>query len=216
MTTSNATIQAETSEQQRYKLPPLILHPFADANGPGKLVESSRASLMLQGLLPAGDRNAEELDRALLDGRYQEIRMLFYVGRDLARWIEQCAEFVRRQPELRGAGIREQSFAAHLVQQPPAEVTAKLRKWGVADYRSIFARALGLNAMFAELPPREVLADDFIRNYYRYADQMFQCKQGGATSADLEAFDYEIFASGEYTRMLEREWAISGPSDLPR
>ena len=33
-------------------LPPLILHPFADAGGPDKLVESSRASLMLQGLLP--------------------------------------------------------------------------------------------------------------------------------------------------------------------
>ena len=39
------------------KLPPLILHPFADAGGPEKLVESSRASLVLQGLLPAGERN---------------------------------------------------------------------------------------------------------------------------------------------------------------
>jgi hypothetical protein len=57
-------------------LPPLILHPFADAAGPDKLVESSRASLMLQGLLPTGERSAEELDRALLDGRYCEIRML--------------------------------------------------------------------------------------------------------------------------------------------
>ena len=69
-------------------LPPLILHPFADAAGPGKLVESSRASLKLQGLLPAGEASREDLDRALLDGRYSELRMLFYVGKDLARWIE--------------------------------------------------------------------------------------------------------------------------------
>lgn len=218
MTTSTAIHQPTTSQQARYKLPPLILHPFADASGPGKLVESSRASLMLQGLLPSGDRNLSELDRALLDGRYQEIRMLFYVGRDLARWIEQCVEFVRRQPDLQGSGIREQSFSAHLLQQPPADVAAKLRKWGVVDYRSIFGRALGLNALFAELPPRELLADDFIRNYYRYADQMYQCRQGAATYTDIHdiGFDYEIFASGEYSRMLEREWAITGPSDLPR
>ncbi len=74
------------------KLPPLILHPFADAGGPDKLVESSRASLMLQGLLPSGERTTEDLDRALLDGRYCEIRMLFYVGKDLVRWIEQCLD----------------------------------------------------------------------------------------------------------------------------
>jgi hypothetical protein len=71
------------------KLPPLILHPFADASGPHKLVESSRASLMLQGLLPTGEQSSEELERTLLDGRYQEIRMLFYVGRDILRWIDQ-------------------------------------------------------------------------------------------------------------------------------
>jgi hypothetical protein len=190
-------------------LPPLILHPFADANSPGKLVESSRASLMLQGLLPAGEQDRAALDLALLEGRYQEIRMLFYVGRDLVRWMEQCLEFVERQPELRDAGIREQSFAAHLIHHPPAAVEAKLRRWGVADYRSIFARALGLNAIFAEVPPREMLADEFVRNYYRFADQMFQCRQAAVAFTDIKdfAFDYEIYASGEYSRMLERQWA---------
>src|SRR5271163_5199102 len=73
-------------------LPPLILHPFADAGGPDKLVESSRASLMLQGLLPTGERSTEDLDLSLLEGRYCEIRMLFYVGKDLVRWIDQCLE----------------------------------------------------------------------------------------------------------------------------
>ncbi len=51
-------------------LPPLILHPFADAGGPSKLVESSRANLKLQGLLPQGEASREDLDRALLDGRF--------------------------------------------------------------------------------------------------------------------------------------------------
>jgi hypothetical protein len=217
MTPTSAAPETPISQQKRYKLPPLILHPFADANGPGKLVESSRASLMLQGLLPSGDRGVSDLDRALLDGRYQEIRMLFYVGRDLARWIEQCMEFVNRQPELQHVGYREQSFSAHLIQQPPLDVASKLRKWGVADYRSIFGRALGLNALFAEIPSREILANDFIRNYYRFADQMFQCRQNTAfTEIKEDSFEYEIFASGEYSRLLEREWELTAPSDPPR
>lgn len=209
MTMPTTALQNTIPSGTAYKLPPLILHPFADASGPGKLVESSRASLMLQGLLPTGDRNRSELDQALLDGRYQEIRMLFYVGRDLIRWIDQCMEFVERNPALRGCGIKEQSFAAHLIQQPPADVAAKLRKWGVVDYRSIFGRALGLNALFADIPSRELLTDDFVRNYYRFADQMFQCKQSSATFSEIKdsGFEYEIYASGEYSRMLEREWA---------
>ena len=191
------------------KLPPLILHPFADPQAPDHLTESSRASLMLQGLLPSGDRPTEDLDRALLDGRYQEIRMLFYVGKDLARWIEQCVEHLRRLPEARALNIKHQSFAAYLVNHTPAAVEAKLRKWGVGDYRSIFVRGLGLNAIFGDIPPRRFLSDDFVRNYYRYADQMFQCRQSQSTFQELGStgFDFEIFASGEYSRQLEREWA---------
>ena len=192
------------------KLPHLILHPFADTRAPGRLEESSRASLMLQGLLPAGERTAEELDQALLDGRYSEIKMLFYVGRDLILWIEQCLEYVSRQPELRDRGICYQSFAAHLVHHAPAAAVAKLRKWGVSDYPPIFMRALGLNAMWAEAPERRQLAGAFIRNYYRFADQMFQCRQSQEPQfADITnlGFEFELYASGEYSRMLEREWA---------
>src|SRR5579872_6447168 len=108
-----------------HKLPPLILHPFAQSNGRDKLIQSSRASLMLQGLLPAGERPSEELDEALLDGRFHEIRMLFYVGRDLMRWIEQCLEFADRDPVLRDSHIRYQSFAAYLVQHTPQKVEDK-------------------------------------------------------------------------------------------
>jgi hypothetical protein len=191
------------------KLPPLILHPFADAAGPDKLVESSRASLMLQGLLPTGERTTDELDKSLLEGRYCEIRMLFYVGKDLVRWIEQSLDHVKREPGLTGAGINFQSFAAYLVQNTPPSVQAKLRKWGVADFKSIFMRALGLNAILSEVPARGVLADDFVRNYYRYADSIFLCRQSQTPFTDITLmnFEFEIYASGEYSRMLEREWS---------
>jgi hypothetical protein len=190
-------------------LPPLILHPFADAGGPDKLVESSRASLMLQGLLPSGERSQEDLDKALLEGRYCEIRMLFYVGKDLIRWIEQCLEHVDRHDDLRSAGIKFQSFAAYLVNHTPAPVQTKLRKWGVADYKAIFTRALGLNAILAGVPRRELLSDHFVRNYYRFADQMFLCRQSETQFTEIGeiGFDFEIYASGEYSRMLEKEWA---------
>jgi hypothetical protein len=197
------------STMTQNQLPPLILHPFADSGGPDKLVESSRASLMLQGLLPSGERSTEDLDRVLLDGRYCEIRMLFYVGKDLVRWIDQCLEHVARQPDLRNASIRYQSFAAYLINHTPPAVQSKLRKWGVSDFKAIFTRALGLNSVLSGVPERRVLSDEFIRNYYRYADQMFVCRQTQAQFTEIGSFgfDFEIFASGEYSRMLEREWA---------
>ena len=191
------------------KLPPLILHPFADAAGPDKLVESSRASLMLQGLLPSGERSTDELDKSLLEGRYCEIRMLFYVGKDLVRWIEQSLEHVERHPGYRDSGIKFQSFASYLVNNTPPAVQAKLRKWGVADFKSIFMRAIGLNAILAAVPERGILSDDFVRNYYRYADSIFLCRQSQAVFTDIAQmnFDFDIYASGEYSRMLEREWS---------
>jgi hypothetical protein len=189
-------------------LPPLILHPFADANGPGKLVESSRANLKLQGLLPPGEASREDLDKALLDGRFSELRMLYYVGKDLARWIEQCLEFAERHQAELPRGICFQSFAGMLIQEPPTGVQAKLRKWGVADYKSIFSRALGLHTLFAAAPPREMLSDEFVRSYFRFADQIFQSKQSECDFTPLTAreFHFELFSSGEYSRMLERSW----------
>src|SRR5271170_799929 len=182
------------------QLPPLILHPFADAGGPSKLVESSRANLKLQGLLPQGEASREDLDRALLDGRYSELRMLYYVGKDLARWIEQCLEFADRHQDTLPRGICFQSFAAMLIQDPPSGVQSKLRKWGVADYKSIFSRALGLHTLFAAAPPREVLSDEFVRSYFRFADQVFQSKQSEREFTPLSAreFHFELYSSGEY------------------
>lgn len=199
---------ASATPLQTWKLPPLILHPFAEASGPDKLVESSRASLMLQGLLPSGELSRHDLDERLLSGRYCEVRMLFYVGRDLTRWIDQCLDLASRDATLQRAGMCYQAFAAMLVDDPPQKVRDKLKKWGVADYRSIFSRALGLNALFAELPPREILADDFVRHYYRYADQIFVSRQllWNFTDITPKQFHFDLFASGEYSRMLARQW----------
>ena len=203
-------METAISPNQVWKLPPLILHPFSDSSGPNKLLESSRASLMLQGLLPSGDFSAWELDQKLLDGRFCELRMLFYLGRDLGRWIEQCLEMVDRDPSLKTYGIKQQSFATMLVEDPPDNVREKLKVWGVADYKAIFSRALGLNSVFNEVPDRLVLASEFIRNYYRYADHMFACTQqmGHFSEIHSKNFQFDLFASGEYTRMLEREWKM--------
>ena len=193
---------------RRWGLPPLILHPFSDASGPGKLVESSRASMMMQGLLPNEDFSVEQLEQKLFDGRFCEIRMLCYVGKDLTRWIEQSMEMVERDPDLRYVGIRALSFATLLIEDPPEPVRAKLQRWGVADYKAIFSRALGLSAIFAEPPMRNQLANEFIRNYYRYADQLYQTRRQTLQFPILRAanFEFDLYASGEYSRMLEREW----------
>jgi len=163
----------------------------------------------LQGLLPQGEASREDLDRSLLDGRYSEMRMLYYVGKDLMRWIEQCLEFVAHNRAELPSGIAYQSFAALLIQGAPASIEAKLRKWGVADYKSIFTRALGLQCLFANAPDREILSDDFVRNYYKYADQMFSVRQGERDFTPLATQDceFELYSSGEYSRLLERAWA---------
>src|SRR5580704_4183957 len=158
---------------QKWELPPLILHPFSDQTGPRTLVQSSRASLMLNGLLPHDESSEDELTRKLLEGRVCEIRMLFFVGKDLLRWIAHSMDFVNGIAGLKGSGIREQSFAEFLVQNPPEAVRTKLRGWGVFDYKSIFSRAIGLNVVFSDPPTEDTVSPEFIRNYFRYADHMF-------------------------------------------
>ena len=194
-----------------WTLPPLILHPFSDSAGPGQLVDSSRASLMLQGLLPNSEHTDAELEKRLLSGRYCEFRMLYYVGKDLVRWIEQSMDFVRSTPELAGEGILFQSFASFLVHDPPETVKTKLAKWGVADYKGIFSRAIGINSVFAEPPTMGDLSSGFLRNYYRYADHLFSARLNLSTYTELNQrrFDFSLYASGEYTQMLEREWEES-------
>ncbi|MGB9609891.1 MAG: hypothetical protein ACPL7M_02880 [Bryobacteraceae bacterium] len=203
--------QAKLPADVVWELPPVILHPFSDPAGPDQLVESSRAHLMLEGILPMSGHTEDELLRRLLAGRLTEVKMLFYVGRDLERWLGQCMETASLDPHLSAAGLSQASFAHLLVEHPPENVRAKLARWGVSDYRSIFSRALGLNAVFAEPPGFEVVTPGFIRHYYRYADQMWAARQAIAPFPALppEQFRFELYASAEYTKMLEEQWEDS-------
>ena len=192
-----------------WELPPLILHPFNERVPPSALLDNSKAALMLAGLIPGDGSDQEDLKRRLLAGRYAEIRMLYYLGKDILRWIEQCMEWGQRAPELSGAEIRPQSFAALLVADAPTAVKEKLVRWGVVDFASIFTRAVGLNAMFIQPPAFDTLAEEFLRNYHRYADSLYRCymdSQPHRTVAPAN-FRFDLYASGEYSRRLESEWA---------
>jgi hypothetical protein len=193
------------------KLPPLILHPFADASGPGKLVDSSRANLILHGVIPPDADGPARLEERLLSGRYCEISMLFYLGKDLLRWVLQCMDFSERNDELQQTGVRPESFVVLLIEDTPPEVREKLRAWGVHKYNTIFARALGLHAIFESLPAREVLAPEFMRHYHYFADGLFACRQQLFRFPRIspQSFDFHLYASGEYTRMLEQEWGTA-------
>lgn len=190
-----------------WELPPLILHPFNERASATALLENSKAALMLSGVIPNDGSDPEELKRKLLTGRYSEIRMLIYIGRDVMRWVGQSLECASRIPELTGAGLRGQSFVPLLV-APPDTVKDKLIRWGVADYASIFCRSIGLNAIFAEPPAVESLAEEFLANYHRYADHLYRGYMESAQHPVISArnFRFELYASGEYSRMLESEW----------
>jgi len=191
-----------------WTLPPLILHPFNENVTPQTLLENSRAALMLSGLMAEDGSDPEVLRRKLLAGRYAEIRMLFFLGKDLQRWIGQCVEFAQRISELAAVTPRGQSFAHLLIESPPPRVKEKLLRWGVGDYRAIFARALGLNAMFVAPPPFDFLAEEFLHHGNRFADHLYQCYLESEPHPALTAdnFDFELYASGEYAKLLESAW----------
>jgi len=75
-----------------WELPPLILHPFNERVPPSALLENSRAALICR-VYPNDGTDADDLKRRLLDGRYSERRMLFFLGKDVFRWIGQCLEW---------------------------------------------------------------------------------------------------------------------------
>jgi hypothetical protein len=195
-------------DEKVWDLPPLILHPFNERMPPSTLLANSKAALMLSGLIPSDGADPEELSRRLLAGRYAEVRMLYFLGKDVFRWLEQCMDWVARVPELREQEWRAQSFAALLTSCTPAEVKEKLLHWGVSDYLSIFCRAIGLNALFTAPPAFDTLAEEFLRNYHRYADSLYRCymELEPYRVIDAKKFQFALFASGEYSRMLESQW----------
>jgi hypothetical protein len=172
-------------------------------------LENSKAALMLSGLIPSDGSDEEELKRRLLAGKYGEVRMLFYLGKDVFRWIDQCVDWTAGLPEFATLGIERQTFAHLLTSHPPAAVRDKLVHWGVADHQSIFSRAIGLQVLFEQPPAFDCLTEEFLRNYHRYADALFRCYLEAQACAVITAanFQFELYASGEYSRMLESQWA---------
>ena len=195
-----------------WDLPPLILQPFNERVSPATLLENSKAALMLAGLAARDGTEDETLHRRVLAGRYAEVRMLFFIGKDVMRWLEQCAEWALRVPELRNACVRRQSFARLITVCPPAEVQEKLTRWGVTDYLAIFSRAIGFNALLSEPPPLEILSRDFLLNYHRYGDLLYQAFMEAETHSAITTanFRFQLYASGEYSRLLESEWEQQG------
>jgi len=191
-----------------FRLPPLILHPFSGPEDTSVLMESSRASLALQGFLPRQEVASQDLDQQLLRGRYAELRMLYYIGKDLLRWFEQCTETVSALGTFEGKRIRPETFAVFLVQHVPPHVRTKLEGWGVLDFCALFRRSVGLHVVFTELPPAEGFSPDFLRRYHRHLDQWYEQRLRDAIFERPEAddFTFDLFASGEYTLMLEQSW----------
>jgi hypothetical protein len=203
---------AKTKPDAVWDLPPLILHPFNERVAPTALLENSKAALMLSGLIPTDGTDRDALKQRWLGGRYAEFRMLFFLGKDVFRWLEQCVDWAERIGELRDCDIHPQSFAGLLTAHPPEAVKEKLVRWGVADYSSIFSRSIGIHSVFAEPPVLEMLTENFLRNYHRYGDALFRSYMESQAHRSLEPDQYRfgLYASGEYARMLESQWETSG------
>jgi hypothetical protein len=195
--------------QPAWTLPPLILHPFNERVSPAALLDNSKAALILSGLIPNDGSNEEELQRRLLAGRCGETRMLFYLGKDVFRWMNQCTEWAAGIEELQPQALAEQSFARLLTAHSPEAVRDKLAQWGVSDYVSIFSRAIGFYTVFAQPPSIDCCTGEFLRNYYRYADAMYRAWLDSHPSPVITAanFHFDLYASGEYSKLLESEWA---------
>ncbi len=188
------------------QLPPLILHPFSGGGEPADLMEGSKASLALQGLI-VSEEEESVLYRRMIAGRYQEIRMLLFLGKDLFRWLRQAVEHLCSAEDA-DKRICEQSFAALIVEDPPESVKRKLEGWGVSDRRAVFSRAIGIHSLFEEPPPLDSLSPIFLKNYHRYADHAYICFQHLRPFLPLDGkrFQFEIYASEEYARLLSDEW----------
>jgi hypothetical protein len=197
-----------------FRLPPLILHPFSGPEDTSALMESSRASLVLQGFLPRTETLADDLEQQLLRGRYAELRMLFYIGKDLTRWMEQCAESAIFSGQFEGRRIKPETFAAFLVQHVPDHVRMKLESWGVLDFCALFRRSIGLHTVFHDFPLPETFSPDFLRRYHRQLDLWYEQRLRDSVfdRPQPRQFTFDLFASGEYTLMLEQSWGDGNPN----
>jgi hypothetical protein len=172
-----------------HQLPPLILHPIS---GQGEVLAESNLSD------PQGRR---------LEAYRLELKMLCCLGKDLVRWIEQCLEFARMNPDV--PALSEGQLMDLLAENPPESVVRKMQQWGVGDFRTIFARSLGLAAVFSHPPAREHVSDVFVLDFARYADTLYRVRRHSLpAAAETESFVFEVYASGENAQLLERAWGL--------
>lgn len=202
---SSSDDMSSMSELRTWTLPPLILHPFSTPEDTSTLLDATKANLMQHKLIPSTGMGEEKIADSILRGRYCEMRWLYFIGRDVVRWIDQCLDFVQSHEDLKQPQLNYQSFAAFLTENPPASAQEKLKKWGVFDYRRVFSRALGLNAIFAEFPNARLMTEEFIREYFSYSDHLFACRQKSSAylALDSQQLKFDIYTSGEYMRILE-------------
>jgi hypothetical protein len=172
------------------ELPPIILHPFDNRAGAARIDS------------PIGSFS----DQKYFEARYAELRMLCFLGKDLDRWLGQCMETSRGQAGLEGA--HEASFIGLLLFDPPVSVTRKMSEWGVGNYQIVFSRALGLNMIFPLPPPASALSETLLRTFHLSADALFDLRLKTFAGAELKGqnFQFELYASSEYSKLLERSW----------
>ena len=183
--------EAKSSVRTGWELPPLILYPFKCQPSDVSFAEI--------------DPCPEETRRGL-ESRYAEMCMLCYLGRDLDRWLRQCVEMVAGNPHTDGLG--ESSFVNLLLFDPPAAVIRKMHDWDVPNFQLVFARAIGLNSVYPVPPAATGVSEPLLRSFHLYADALFEARVRLAPGAEIrhEDFDFEIYSSGEYARLLERDW----------
>jgi len=191
---------------EQITLPPLILHPFGGDSGTAQLLEGSRAAIALQQASLSNPQYADIQQRVIL-GRYQEVRMLLFPGKDIFRWIDQCMDQMERSGNI-GLRINAQCFSALIVDSPPEPVRKKLEDWGVSDRRAVFSRAIGIRCLFEEPPDIDMLSPMFLEHYHRFADYSYICFQQMKPWQPMDgaSFDFPIYASEEYSRLLSEQW----------
>ena len=192
--------------KEQITLPPLVLHPFGGDSGTAQLLEGSRAAIALQQASLSNPQYAD-IQRQVILGRYQEIRMLLFLGKDIFRWSDQCMDQMERSGNI-GLRINAQCFSALIVDTPPEPVRKKLEDWGVSDRRAVFSRAIGIRCLFEDPPDIDMLSPMFLEHYHRFADYSYICFQQMKPwqPTDGASFDFPIYASEEYSRLLSEQW----------
>ena len=187
-------------------MPPLILHPFSERISPAALLENSKAALMLSGLIPSEGADHDELRRKLLAGRYSEIRMLYFLGKDVFRWIGQCMEIVAREPALAEAGVKRQTLgrACWLPRRRMSARNCCVGAWAImrrfshaqSDCTTRLRRAAGLRSPAPRISCGAIIARPI-------SSIRLSWNRSRTGSSRAKNFRFELYASGEYAKMLE-------------